>query len=245
VNKRWLSSVYSFAVYERDRWVAHQARSLPPGSKVLDVGAGPCLYRRLFAHCDYKTQDFMQYEGSAIGPLADKDMWRYGKIDYVCDATAIPVPDASFDAVLCTEVLEHVPEPIRVVNELSRILRKGGRLWLTAPLGCGLHQEPHHYYGGYTPYWYRRFLSEAGFEQINVIPNGGFFRHYGQESGRFSAWIDPRRVPGIARIVLAPVWLLTLPWFRLILPLMCHYLDRLDKHCAFCVGYHVTATKLS
>jgi SAM-dependent methyltransferase len=142
-------------------------------------------------------------------------------------------------------VLEHVPEPIRVVNELSRILRKGGRLWLTAPLGCGLHQEPHHYYGGYTPYWYRRFLSEAGFEQINVIPNGGFFRHYGQESGRFSAWIDPRRVPGIARIVLAPVWLLTLPWFRLILPLMCHYLDRLDKHCAFCVGYHVTATKLS
>lgn len=76
--------------------------------------------------------------------------------------------DASFDVVLCTEVLEHEPEPIRAVHEFARIVRPGGKLLLTAPLGSGLHQDPFHFYGGYTPYWYRRFLTEAGFDNIEV-----------------------------------------------------------------------------
>lgn len=238
----WFPAIFRFGDTERDRWVARNAELLPSGSRVLDVGAGPCRYRSLFAHCDYKTQDFMQHEGSTVGPLADKGQWCYGQIDYVSDAMQIPVTDGYFDAVLCTEVLEHVPEPIRVVHELSRILRGGGRLFLTAPLGSGLHQEPHHYYGGYTPYWYLRFLDGAGFEQITVTANGGFFKHYGQESQRFSAWIDPRRVPRY-RGLLTPIWFLTLPWFRLILPIACYYLDRLDSHQGFAVGYHVTAVK--
>ncbi len=237
------AKIFAFGGYERHAWVAEQARQIPPGSRVLDVGAGSCRYRTLFAHCTYKTQDFKGHEGSEVGPLADKDYWQYGHIDYVSDATSIPVADGSFDAVLCTEVLEHVAEPIRVVHEFSRILRPGGRLLLTAPLGSGLHMEPNHHYGGYTPYWYHRFLGEAGFGEIVVQPNGGFFKHYGQESQRFSAWIDPRRTAGFSRILLAPLWLLTLPWFRLVLPVMCHHLDRLDSHRGFTVGYHVMAQK--
>ena len=238
-----LAKVFAFGDYERNAWVAAQAKRIPSGARVLDVGAGSCRYRALFAHCQYKTQDFMQHEGSTAGPLADKGSWGYGQIDYVSDATSIPVSDGAFDVVLCTEVLEHVPEPIRVVHELSRILRPGGSLLLTAPLGSGLHMEPHHYYGGYTPYWYHRFLSEAGFGRIAVTANCGFFKHYGQESQRFSAWIDPRRVHGISRVLLTPLWLLTLPWFRLLLPVACYYLDRLDHHRGFAVGYHVVAEK--
>lgn len=237
------AKIFAFGNYERDRWVAEQARLVSANSRVLDVGAGPCPYRRLFAHCDYKTQDFMQYEGSSVVPLADREQWRYGQIDYICDAAAMPVPDGSFDVVLCTEVLEHVPEPIRVIKEIHRILRRGGKLLLTAPLGSGLHQEPYHYYGGFTLYWYCKFLTEAGFEQIVVTPNGGFFKHYGQESQRLSAWIDPRRVRGIWKFLLAPAWLLTLPLFRLLLPVACHFLDRLDIHRGFTVGYHVIAVR--
>jgi ubiquinone/menaquinone biosynthesis C-methylase UbiE len=241
--KQTLQRIFIFNQYERDSFVREWAAKLAPGSKVLDIGAGPCRYRPLFSHCNYYAQDFAKYEGSTQGSLADEGRWSYGKLDFISDATAIPAPDGSFDAVLCTEVLEHVAEPIVVVYEISRILRPGGRVLMAAPLGSGLHQEPYHYYGGYTPYWYRKFLTEAGFTEIQVMPNGGFFKHYGQESQRFSAFIDPRRVSGRARYLLAPLWLLTLPWFRGVLPLTCHYLDYLDSHKGFTVGYHVTAVR--
>jgi len=235
--------VYSFGDHERDRWVAEQARSIPPGSRVLDVGAGPCRYRPLFAHCHYVAQDFCAHEPTAFGSMNEVGSWSYGTIDHVSDAAAIPVPDASFDAIVCTEVLEHVAEPIPVVTELARILRPGGKLILTAPLGSGLHQEPDHYYGGFTPYWYNRFLHAAGFEKIEVIPNGGFFKHYGQETQRFSALLDPRRVKAPLNILLAPLWLLTLPIMRILAPPVCYLLDRLDDHRGFTVGYHVLAVR--
>jgi SAM-dependent methyltransferase len=234
--------IFAFADHQRDAWVARQAKLLPADARVLDVGAGPCRYRELFAHCRYESQDFAQYEGSEQGAFSDRGVWQYGRIDYVCDATDIPVATGTYDAVLCTEVLEHVPEPIAVVRELARILKPGGRLCLTAPLGSGLHQEPFHFYGGYTPHWYDRFLSEAGFTRISVEPNGGFFRHYGQESRRFSAMLDPRRVRG-GQPLLALFWVATLPWFRLVLPVLCHYLDRFDAHRGFTVGYHVAAIR--
>src|SRR6266536_2810951 len=135
---------YRFNQYERDVWIARQAALVPTGSTVLDVGAGSCPYRELFSHCVYKTQDFVKLERSQLRGSAG-----YGEIDYVCNAISIPVEDNSFDAVLCTEVIEHVPEPIKVINEIARILKPGGRVILTAPLGSGLHQTPHHYYGGY------------------------------------------------------------------------------------------------
>src|SRR5205085_8026424 len=96
--RRWRHHVWGFNIFNRREWVAAQAKKLPAGSRVLDVGAGPGQYRELFEHCEYKTQDFGQEPGT-IG--------RYTKLDYESDITAIPVDSASFDAILCTEVIEH------------------------------------------------------------------------------------------------------------------------------------------
>lgn len=209
-----------------------------PGSRVLDVGAGSCPYRPLFAHCEYQTQDFTQLKEDQLRNGA------YGQIDYVCDATSIPVDDGSFDAILCTEMLEHVPDPVRVIGEFHRILRPGGRLMLTAPLGSGIHQAPHHYYGGFTPFWYRRFLAEAGFSAIHVEPNAGFFKLFSQESLRFLSLSMPfRRLPWMASIPWAPLWLLMLPWLGVVIPLLAGFLDRFDREKAFTVGYHVSAQR--
>ncbi len=232
------SPVFSFNLVNRDRWVARQAAALPAGSLVLDVGAGSCPYRDLFAHCEYRAQDF-----SGLQPVQLRH-GGYGRIDYVCDATAIPVEDRSFDAVLCTEMLEHVPDPLAVARELSRILKPGGRLLLTAPLGSGIHQEPHHYYGGYTPYWYRHFLAQLDFERIDIEANGGSLKFFGQESLRFLSLSRPFKAMGFMPSLLwLPIWLLLLPILGGLIPVAAYLLDRFDREQRFTVGYHVTAFK--
>jgi SAM-dependent methyltransferase len=233
------SELFSFNLVRRDRWIAEQAAMLSPGTKVLDVGAGSCPYRTLFAHCDYRTQDLL--------PLRSEQLrhGKYGQIDYVSDLTSIPVSDKSFDVVVCTEVLEHHPEPIRVISELARILAPGGTLIVTAPLGSGIHQEPYHYYGGYTPWWYERFLKSAGFIDLHIEANEGSFRFFGQEALRFVQASVPYRLKAsmAVRLLWTPCWFVLSPILGIALPLICKWLDRYDSEQRFTVGYHVTAKR--
>ncbi len=227
-----LTEIHDFNQLERDRWVAEQAGKIPAGARVLDVGAGTCPYRRLFAHCDYRTHDFMKYGGVKLGGTAE-----YGAIDYVSEIDAIPVPDEAFDAVLCTEVIEHVPEPIRALNELARILKPGGTLLLTAPLGSGLHQLPYHFYGGFTPEWYRCFGPRTGLEVVELRPNGGFFRLLAQECVRVAGTFPLHRHLHGARPESV---------HRLFSESLPRYLFGLEENCfidQFTVGYHVELRK--
>jgi ubiquinone/menaquinone biosynthesis C-methylase UbiE len=239
LNKITHSDFFAFNLRNRDRWVAAQAATAPRGARVLDIGAGSAPYRPLFAHCDYRTQDFAALHADQLRDGG------YGQIDIVCDAKNIPVADESFDVVLCTEVLEHHPEPIALIFEFARILSKDGVLLLTAPLGSGIHQEPYHYYGGYTPHWYRLFLSDAGFGDITIEPNAGSFRHYAQESIRFMQMTRPfsLRMPWLAELAWLPCWLLLLPLLAGLIPLAAKLLDRFDREQRFTVGYHVRAVK--
>lgn len=233
--RAWRRRTWAFNTERRREWVARLAASLPAGSRVLDVGAGVGQYRHFFSHCDYRAHDF-GLEPATAG--------QYTALDYQSDITAIPVSDGSFDAVLCTEVLEHVPEPIAAVREMARILRPEGRLMISAPLGSHLHQEPYHFYGGYTPYWYERFLPAAGCEVQSIEANGGFFSFFGQEAQRFSAYLRPSQTRhlGLARSsLLSVVWLITLPACE-ILPAL-GALDRLGLERIATVGYHVVAVK--
>ena len=83
------------------RFLERAAGEVAPGALVLDAGAGRAQYRGLFAHARYETADFLAVKGK-----------RYVQPDYVCDLAAIPVEDARFDHVICTQVLEHLPEPL-------------------------------------------------------------------------------------------------------------------------------------
>ena len=225
-----IPKIFNFNDYERDLYIAGIAASLPPGTRVLDAGAGPCRHRPLFAHCDYKAQDFA---GAPDTP--------YGKLDFVGDITAIAAPDGAFDFILCSEVFEHIPRPDLALVELARLLRPGGELLLTAPLGSGIHMPPYHFYGGMTPYWYEYFAPRSGLSLISVLPNGGFFKWYGQESRRFLTMLTPEKP--MWRALFMPIKLLLAIPLRVVIPLLCHVLDPIDKKREFTVGYFVRARK--
>ena len=145
------------------RFLERAAAEVGPGQVVLDAGAGRAQYRKLFSHAQYETADFMAVAGK-----------KYRRPDYVCDLVAIPVPDARFDHVVCTQVLEHLPEPQRVVAELARVLKPGGTLWLSAPLFYAEHERPYDFFR-YTRYGLERLLADAGFEVREIAWLEGYF----------------------------------------------------------------------
>lgn len=235
LNSNLFRKYFRFNCYERDMWVNRMAKTIPQNASILDVGAGSCPYRKLFSHCVYKTHDFAQ-----LNDMQLRGGIGYDKIDYVSDINNIPVENASFDAILCTEVFEHIPEPIKAVKEFSRIIKSGGKLILSAPLQSGIHQEPFHFYGGFTKFWYQKFLSENGFENIHIEENGLFNKFYLQESLRFLIMNHPLR--NIFTFLFTPFWIILcciLIPFAFIAPIF----DKFDKEKRFTIGYHVTATK--
>jgi len=144
-------------------FAAECAGSLGAGARVLDAGAGEAPYRELFGHCDYVTTDWTESVHSGA----------HGA-DVIASLDALPLDDASFDAVVCTQVLEHVFEPARVLAELHRVLRPGGRLWMTVPLTWPLHEEPFDFYR-YTPHGLTALLDRAGFDEVHVAARNGYF----------------------------------------------------------------------
>src|SRR5262245_40944198 len=89
------------------------ARMVPAGALVLDAGSASQPYRHLFSHARYETADF---------EMADKG---YAPSTYVCDLARIPVENGRFDFVVFNQVLEHLPEPKKVLTELNRVLKRG------------------------------------------------------------------------------------------------------------------------
>lgn len=145
-----------------EEFVAEAAAAVPPGAAVLDAGAGDCRYQRFFTQRNYESADFCQVEK------------EYAKVTYVCDLKQIPVGDASYDLVLCTQVLEHVNEPGGVLREFARVLKPGGQLWLTAPLFYEEHEVPYDFYR-YTRYGLSHVVKEAGFDVKRVEWLEGYY----------------------------------------------------------------------
>lgn len=84
----------------------------------------------------------------------------------------LPWPAHRFDTVLLTDVLEHLPYPERLWQELARVLRPGGKVIVGVPFMYWLHEEPHDYYR-YTEHRLRRFCEDNGFSVLQCRSYGG------------------------------------------------------------------------
>jgi ubiquinone/menaquinone biosynthesis C-methylase UbiE len=168
----------------RDVWLEKCLSSIPQGLKILDAGAGESPYKRYCGHLDYYAQDFGKYDGYGNKEGLQTESWDNSKLDIISDITNIPVENGSFDAIMCTEVLEHIPDPIKAIKEFGRILKPGGLLIVTAPISSLTHFAPFYFYNGFSKYFYEHYLKKNNFEVIELSYNGNYFEYIAQEIHR-------------------------------------------------------------
>jgi SAM-dependent methyltransferase len=149
----------------------------------------------------------------------------------------IPVDSGVADSVISLSVIEHLYQPQNMLNEAFRILKPGGSIVLQVPWQWWIHEAPHDYFR-YTPYGLKYMFEKAGFKEVNVEPQGGFFTMWFLKFNYFSSRFirGPKLSRWIIRACLIPFWCLG----QMSAPL----LDRLDKNWSSeTVGYFVTARK--
>lgn len=240
VHTRIIASIQQFGMNNeqiRNAWVKQTLQKIPRGMHILDAGAGEQRYREFCSHLEYTAQDFGKYDGrgDSVG-LQNQALWDTSKNQIVSDIVDIPVPDRSFDAIMCTEVFEHLPEPVKALKEFSRILGPGGHLILTAPVCSLTHQSPYYFYNGFSRYFYEKFLPDYGFRIIEITPSGSYPEYLAQEL---------MRIPSIAKCYCGvDTSAEVINSIRMILSKLyeCHLNDKGSSEL-LSYGYHVYAVK--
>lgn len=167
----------------RVEWIEKTLQQIPEGLTILDAGAGESQFKKYCSHLKYIAQDFGQYQGEGDVGL-QTGTWDNSKLDIVSDILSIPLPDHSVDAIMCTEVLEHIPDPLGAIKEFSRLIKPGGYLLITAPFASLTHFAPYHFASGLSRFFYEKHLPENGFTINELQLNGNYFEYLAQENRR-------------------------------------------------------------
>jgi len=162
------------------------------GGRLLDIGCGS------------------KWKQDLVGDLVDvyvgldheSSMHDQSVVDVFGAADDIPQPDAAYDSVLCTSVLEHLEEPAGALRESFRVLKPGGHALYTAPLFWHLHEKPRDFYR-YTEYGLRHLFTQAGYELVAIEALSGFWLTAISQLGYYllAAW--PRPLRPLARLFIA------------------------------------------
>lgn len=235
-QKKLLPNIGNDNESTRVGWIEKTLKLIPGGMSILDAGAGECQFQKFCSHLKYTSQDFAEYDGNGDEKGLQTKTWDNTKLDIVSDITQIPVEDISFDAIMCTEVFEHIADPVSAIKEFSRIIKPGGFLLITAPFNSLTHFAPYHFSTGFNKYFYEHNLVKFGFTIKEIVPNGNFFKHLAQET---------RRIPYITETYCHKKNNLFQKFIMFIMLLILKSLSKSDKNSSEvqCFGYHVFATK--
>lgn len=112
------------------RWMAAELRDLPPAAPVLEVGCGDASFTTELA----KYSTAVTALDLSAGQIA-LNATRFPGINFLQHdvAARLPFDSGEFEAVWCSEVLEHLFDPALALREMHRVLRRGGRLLVTVP----------------------------------------------------------------------------------------------------------------
>ncbi len=160
LTNTWLHPRYLATLYMR---LAIADMSPRMSGTVLDVGCGRRQYEDLFRAT---ASRYWGVDSPASQAAAEPHI--------IGDALQIPIRSASVDNVLATELIEHLPNPDRFLADVSRVLRHGGYLLLSAPLFEPLHEEPRDYFR-FTLHGLRALLASHGFVEVSTSRKGGWW----------------------------------------------------------------------
>jgi SAM-dependent methyltransferase len=194
---------------------------------LYDLGAGESPYKDFFLrHAD----NYVAVDWSCS--------YHDTKTDIVADLNApLPIESNVADTVVSLSVLEHLREPQIMLNEAFRILKSGGGIVLQVPWQWWIHEAPYDFFR-YTPYGSEHLLKKAGFVNIKVEPQAGFFTMMTLKMNYFSL----RFIRGPRPLRLAIRGVFVVCWY--VGQKLAPVLDRLDRNWALeTIGYYVTARK--
>jgi SAM-dependent methyltransferase len=131
--------------------------------KLLDLGCGNVpLYH---AYREYVTDNIcVDWKNT---------LHRNEFLDFECDLTKpLPFDNGEFDTIILSDVLEHIPNPDHLWNEMSRVLAEGGIIIISVPFYYWLHERPNDFYR-YTESALRRFVENSNLTLVRLEPLGG------------------------------------------------------------------------
>lgn len=194
---------------------------------LYDLGAGEAPYKDFF----------LRYADRYIA-VDWAESYHAIKVDIAADLNKpLPIESNVADTVVSLSVMEHLCEPQVMLDEAFRILKRGGAVVLQVPWQWWIHEAPYDFFR-YTPYGLKYLLEKAGFVDVVVEPQAGFFTMWILKMNYFSTRFirGPRPLRWLIKVALVPCWCLG----QYLAPL----LDKLDDNwTAEASGYVVTAKK--
>ena len=194
---------------------------------IYDLGAGESPYKQFFL--DYANQYIaVDWSGS----------YHETNADIVADLNQrLPIASEVADTVVSLSVLEHLCEPQMMLNEAFRILKPGGSIVLQVPWQWWIHEAPYDFFR-YTPYGLRYMLERAGYVNIVVQSQSGYFTTTVLKWNYFTGRLvrGPKPLRWLIMAALVPLWYVGQK--------LAPFLDKLDRNWALeSSGYYATAKK--
>lgn len=144
--------------------------------RLLDVGCGEKPYEHIFR--PYVTE-YIGVEYADVFHTTQSSKREKGP-DLYYDGKTLPFESGTFDTVLSVQVLEHTPHPQMVMNEMGRVVKKGGTVIVSVPFSLRLHEEPNDFFR-YTPHGLTAMFDQAGLDVDGIRPMGSVWSVVGHK----------------------------------------------------------------
>lgn len=205
---------------------------------LLDIGCGRMPYKAKFSK---KVTKYIGIDHPEVSVLYESLYSGYEKPDILADATKIPLKNSIADTIICMQVIEHFPDPDKALDEMKRLLKKGGNLIISTVQSYPLHNEPYDY-RRFTKYGLMKIVEKHGLQVVRSKEEGNFFIQQSQNFNIYLMLILRRLVDRknkIPVILLAPFILVATTAVNVLVWPLRHF----DKNTKFAIEQTIVARK--